>query len=114
MNRVAIVGLVVVGALAYWLGNRLSSDAVGLAVGVVFGLLAGVPGAVLVMLVAQRDGRQRQHDEPTNQVPAVYQPPVIICTGSQHTPQLPDMRQPGAVRGEREAWVVDSWQGVQR
>jgi hypothetical protein len=57
---VGLAALVFVGFLAWQVGNRLSTDAVGMAVGLVFGVLAGVPAALLVLAT---DRRRRDDDD---------------------------------------------------
>lgn len=78
------VGLVLLAFLTWRLGSSLSSDALGMAVGVVFGVLAGVPTALLV-LASQRQRRPYDDDDdnfcsPTRQTgqPYPYQPPIIV------------------------------------
>lgn len=45
-----IVGLVLLGVVTWQLGSRMSTDAVSMTVGLVFGVLAGVPAALMIML----------------------------------------------------------------
>ena len=52
--------LIFVGTVAWRVGNALSPDALAMAVGVLFGVMAGVPTALLVMA----GGRQREAAEP--------------------------------------------------
>jgi hypothetical protein len=40
---------VVLGCLAWLVGSRLSTDAVGMGIGLIFGVMAGVPAALLVL-----------------------------------------------------------------
>lgn len=54
MRIVAIVAIVVVAALAWSIVNRLSADAIGMALGLGFGVLAGIPAAVLVFVASRR------------------------------------------------------------
>lgn len=78
------VGLVLLAFLTWRLGSSLSSDALGMAVGVLFGVLAGIPSA---LLVAASQRRRRPYDDddddfspPARQAgqPYPYQPPVIV------------------------------------
>jgi len=59
MNKwVFLAVLVFLGALAWYLFSQLSSDAVSMALGLFFGVLAGVPTAILVLAgQRQRDAR---------------------------------------------------------
>lgn len=54
-----LTGIVLVGVLAFLVGQRLSADAVGMAIGVLFGVLASIPAALLVIA----SGRRRQETE---------------------------------------------------
>lgn len=54
-----LVGILLVGVFAFLVGQRLSADAVGMAMGVLFGVLAGIPAALLVLA----SGRRRQEAE---------------------------------------------------
>jgi hypothetical protein len=96
MKQLALLTLlVVVGLLAWLFGSRLSADALGMAVGLVFGVFAGVPTALLVLAANRRrpvddddddEGdtaygrRQGMHALP-------YQPPVIVLASPQAAPQ---------------------------
>ena len=80
--------LVFVGVIAWRIGSALSSDALGMAVGIVFGCMAGLPAAVLVVvgLRAHEDRRDAQQmasergRQPAS--PYAFQPPVIVVTGA--------------------------------
>lgn len=52
----ALITLVGLGMLIVFIADKLSSDAIGLILGVIFGLLAGLPGALLVYT----DNRRRE------------------------------------------------------
>lgn len=58
MILLGVLGLAGVGA--YGVGSILSSDAVGLLLGVIFGVLATLPGALLAYVAQNR----RQGDRP--------------------------------------------------
>ncbi|MCB9138804.1 MAG: hypothetical protein H6642_10700 [Caldilineaceae bacterium] len=91
-----------VGVIAWRIGERLSSDAISMGLGVIFGVMAGVPTAILVMA----GNRRRERDDAAGgrggrgSVPPSYpqfssQPPVIVLTGAGMLPQQP----PGAGQG---------------
>lgn len=75
-------------ALFVFMLSRLSSDALGMAVGVVFGVLAGVPSALLVLASSKGprpyeeddddDYREDYHTPHQFGQPFPYQPPVIV------------------------------------
>ena len=60
VTRLLILGvLALVGVGAWQIGNRLSTDAVGMGIGLVFGVLAGLPAALLVLAT----GRHARTDD---------------------------------------------------
>lgn len=101
MRGTVVFSLVLfVGFLAWRLTERLSADALGLAAGVLLGIAAGIPVALLV-LAATRRNAANDHDfdgervGQGRQLPAMHQPqpPVIILSGY---PQGQGYGQPGA------------------
>lgn len=96
MRKVAVVSIiVVVGILVWAIGSRLSADAVGMAVGMTFGVLAGVPTALLVMAGGRRHSDTEEQEEEMEHwapqrlaqggygYPPPYQPPVIVLAAPQ-------------------------------
>lgn len=73
----ALAVLMFVGVATWIIGSRLSADAIGLGVGVVFGVLAGIPTALL-LLASQRRSNAAQAGPPPAPRNA---PPVIIVAG---------------------------------
>jgi hypothetical protein len=50
MSKIILVAILCfVGLVAWKIGNALSSDAISMAVGVVFGVMAGLPTAILCL-----------------------------------------------------------------
>ena len=75
--------LVLVGTVGWRIGNQLSSDAISMALGVFFGVLAGIPAALLVLASDRRhQSRQATHAYGMPQQPPPSQPPVIVLNGS--------------------------------
>ena len=71
MNKLLIVIVVVVlGVLIWQIGGRLSTDAVGMAVGMVFGALSGIPAALLILATARRGEGSAELRR--------MQPPVVV------------------------------------
>ena len=92
MKKVLILGLLIFVGVAGWrVGESLSSDATGMAVGILLGVMAGIPTALLVLASGRRrndylyDDLQRRGSRqlPTSHQSQPYQqaPPVIIVTG---------------------------------
>ncbi len=96
MKQLAILTLLLITGLLAWLfGSRLSADALGMAVGLIFGVLAGVPAALLVLAANRRPSRDVDEDEEDvvrghfgqpGSHPYGYQPPVIVVTAPQAAP----------------------------
>ena len=68
-----LLALILLGVGAWFVGNALSSDAIGLALGVVFGVMASLPGAILVLVAARRQQPERDPFYPPR---VVYEPPT--------------------------------------
>lgn len=133
MRRLIFVGFLVVSGWAlWWLASRLSSDAVGMLLGVFFGMLAGVPAALLVMAASraqtpERSPRRSDDSSPYAAYGQMPQMPIIVVSGQggahSATPLLPGPAstelqaypalQPSGLRqfrvvGEKEEFV-DEW-----
>ena len=109
-NVVLLICLVLIGLVGWRVASSLSPDAMGLATGVVFGVLAGLPTAVLVL--ASNRGRGRDDDDPRGwrgQTSGAYpyggypQPPVIVLADhpAPAPPQQPYYGAPEAYRNVR-------------
>src|SRR5262245_1986279 len=90
MKRLIVLACLIFVAVAGWrIGDRLSSDAIGMAIGVLFGIMAGIPAALMVVAAMQRRAEQEelprahgQHRFPPNGYGAYPpQPPVIVLAG---------------------------------
>ena len=103
-----LIVLVFVGTAGWRIGNSLSSDAISMAVGIFFGVLAGIPTALLVLASdrhkAERNSRttafaQQGPAQPHAAYPgygASHQPPVIIVNGTgEPVPQRPGRARAG-------------------
>jgi hypothetical protein len=128
----ALAGLVFVGIAAWRIGDSLSADALGMAVGILFGIIAGLPAALLVLAASRRrdvdgdEARERRRNGVAGYGPGYPQPPVIVLAGGMAPQQgygdpfqqqarfaLPAPRETVDVRqfkvvGEKEEWV-DEW-----
>jgi len=130
MKRLLVLaGLVFIGVMAWRIGERLSADAIGMALGVLFGIIAGLPVALLVLAANRRreerenferpDGRQRQLPQGYG-YPMQPQPPVIVLAGhgapqmqngygyerGQMPPPYPALPMPQEASQERRFKVV--------
>lgn len=130
-----LVLLVILGLFAWRIGERLSPDALGMGIGVLLGVMAGVPAALLLLASSRRRGERddaASHAgarQMTQGYPYPPQAPVIVLTGAgmaaPSQPGYPDPRRalpaPHAmdaqtidgerrfkVVGEQEEWI-DEW-----
>lgn len=102
MRQILVVGVLVGGGVLAWrIGDTLSSDAISMGLGIFFGMLAGLPAALLVMAASRRrdyveqphSGGRRSGDSPYgNGAYGSYgayngQPPVIVVTAPNMLPQ---------------------------
>jgi hypothetical protein len=83
----ALMALVFIGVVGWRVAEGLSSDAIGMALGVLFGVLAGIPTALFVIAANRRQEERPQRT--AQEYGAAYpyhppQPPVIVVTG--HSP----------------------------
>ena len=95
-----LIALIVVGIVAWRIGEALSSDAISMAVGVLFGVLAGIPTALLVLV-----GGRRPQPIPTarSQPPAPPPAPTIVVNSTtQHVNHNYRMIPPTVQRGMME------------
>ena len=109
-NVIILIVIVLIGAAGWRIGGRLSPDAMGLATGVVFGVLAGLPTALLVLASNRnrgdgdegtRSGRRHHMAHQYGGYP--HQPPVIVLAGGAMAPppQQPEYPAPHAQHGMR-------------
>jgi hypothetical protein len=114
-HLIALLLLIFFGLAAWLFATRLSADALGMAVGLVFGVLAGVPTALLVLAA----NRRRSDDDDEQEAPPrqsmtygqrafPYQPPVIVVTQPH---QLPQQWQPTNSRQFRIVGELGAWDG---
>jgi hypothetical protein len=90
---VIMLAIVILAGFAWLIADRLSPDAVGMALGMLFGVLAGVPTALLMMASNRR--RYEEDEEEDGRMPAKgygqygigpygQQAPVIVLTAPQY------------------------------
>jgi hypothetical protein len=72
MKAAIVAGGLALAGLVIGVGSRLSADALGMAVGMVFGVLASVPMALLVLAANNR--RMGDDDYEGQALPAVLRP----------------------------------------
>lgn len=78
INIITTLALAVVGF--WWLVGTLSADALYMGIGIVFGALASIPAALLVLAASRRP--ERAEPRPRPQPPSTKpQPPVVMVQG---------------------------------
>lgn len=114
----AILFLVLFGAfMLIWRAmDSLSSDAIGVGLGVVAGVLAGVPTALLLMAWSRQQHRQSEEAHRSRQaaLPAPeHQAPVIVMHGGQRLPERSSYRRAALPEyGSEPAPIERRWANV--
>ncbi len=124
---IGLMALLFGGIVAWRILDNLSSDAIGMGIGVIFGVMAGIP---MVLLLLAADRRRNERREPRSAEFGMShphyapQPPVIIMTAPTHgqpgnwPPAHPALEAPAAsewentpparryrIVGEQEEWT---------
>ena len=75
MTKIMIlIGMLAVGLILWGIGSKLNSDAIAMGIGVLFGVMAGIPTALI--LVLSRNRRDDVRSEPRRQLPQPQQQPA--------------------------------------
>jgi hypothetical protein len=83
---VALLTVAFVVSLGVVVGTRMSSDAIAVLAGVLAGVAASIPTALLLMVVTRRrDQEVEPYDEPARSSPPV----IVVAPGGISQPQLP-------------------------
>lgn len=109
IKRVVILLVVVFAVtLAVVVGARLSSDAIAVLVGVIAGVAASIPTALLLMAVTRR--REPRRPEPYEEQQRMNPPVIVVAPGNapQVLPQYAGMyaQQSPATQGRRKFRVM--------
>jgi len=96
----AAVGLVFAAVLAVIVGQRMSTDAMAVVIGVIFGVAASIPTSLLVVGVTRR-AQERGMTEERRQYRERAQPPVIVVSpsGSNASPWFSPFQSPALPPG---------------
>ena len=114
------VGLCILAFLVWRFAMSLSSDALGMAVGVVFGILAGIPTALLVLASQRRREPDKDDSAPDGAVYIVYNTHTdnrqltITPQTAGGMPLLADRQRELAAARERRFVVIgerEEWEG---
>jgi hypothetical protein len=84
--------------LGILVGQRLSSEALAVVVGVVLGVLASVPVSILLLVAVRVMNRRPEPEKPAKPAQPQYPPIIVVTPGGQ--PSLPVVQQdPGVAEG---------------
>lgn len=110
-----LAGVTLAVGSAVYVGQRLSTEALAVVIGIVCGVLAGIPAAVLLLVVSRRhEGREH---EGTAGAPSAY-PPVFVVPRSERigwqgpVPMQPPWGAGEYGSGRREELVWDQTAGT--
>lgn len=79
MNKVIGVSLFVIGGGIWFIGTQFSTETTALIIGLVLGMIAGLPVSLLVLAATRRNDRS----QPTQPQYPQY-PPIVLMGGQQH------------------------------
>ncbi len=82
----AVLGLAFAVTLAIIVGRQMTTEAMAVVIGVVCGVLAGIPTSVLLLVaMTRRDSLRAREETAARQAPAGY-PPVVVIQGGGMQP----------------------------
>ena len=90
-HTIAIGLLVIVGVTAWQIGGKLSADAIGMGVGVLFGVMAGIPTALLLLASNRRNNAAQAGSPPAPR----NAPPVIVLPAPRYDNGYPRLSDHG-------------------
>ncbi|PKO21842.1 MAG: hypothetical protein CVU38_12690 [Chloroflexi bacterium HGW-Chloroflexi-1] len=110
--------------LALIVGQRMSTDAMAVVIGVAVGVAASVPTSLLLVALLRRERRDYRADPPPQAYPQLQQPNVIVLNpadllgGRKDQPYVPlpppELSLDGGMRrlrvvGDDEEWAAGEW-----
>lgn len=109
-NFLIAVVLIFCVTLAVVIGNRMSTEAMAVVIGVVCGVAASIPMSLLILIVTSRAGRS--NEQAMTQGHGSY-PPVVVIQGGQplqlgqgYAPYLPAVMNTLGSGQQREYTVI--------
>jgi hypothetical protein len=100
---VGVAGLFVV-ALAVVIGKRMSTDAMAVAIGVVFGVAASIPTSLLIVAVSRR-AQEREADQMRSlREQQRVAPPVIVVNPTRRAGDAVVLALPDAGDAQHGGW----------
>ncbi|MFQ5613822.1 MAG: hypothetical protein ACE5H9_17010 [Anaerolineae bacterium] len=109
-----LVGIAFGVSMAAIIGTRMSSDAMAIVVGIVFGVTASIPTSLLIAyILRQRDASQRDMNGSPGYRNGLggHYPPVVVVTppsnGSHpYAPSMPALPVPTSISGSRSFKII--------
>jgi len=96
VKKLWFLAAVFLAGLGVVIGNRMSTEAMGVVVGVVLGVAASIPMVLIILLFLAR--RERKDEERKQ---AGYPPVIVVAGGGQAQPmRMPYMPPPANYGGE--------------
>ena len=90
LKRLAVLlAIAFVVTMSVVVGTRLSSDAIAILVGVIAGVGASIPTALLLMAVTRRQELPREDSEPYDERRQAPPPIIVVTPGATPQQQLP-------------------------
>ncbi|MDH7490461.1 MAG: hypothetical protein QHH80_13275 [Anaerolineae bacterium] len=96
MKKVWFLAAVFLAGLGVVIGNRMSTEAMGVVVGVVLGVAASIPMVLIILLfLARRDKKEEERRQ------AAYPPVIVVSGGGQPQPmRMPYLTPPANYGGD--------------
>ena len=83
-HLVLLIVCVFVGFIGFRIGGELSPDAMGMAIGMLFGVMAGIPTALLVLASERREPSERRPFERPQSAPERPQAQITVNNYVEH------------------------------
>jgi anti-sigma factor RsiW len=88
-QMVAVGGLVFAVTLAIIVGKQMTTEAMAVVIGVVCGVIAGIPTSILLLVaLSRRDSVRAREETAARQMSGAYPPVVVIQGGGTGQPAL--------------------------
>jgi len=114
MKQILVFAVLIFGGVFAWqIGESLSSDAISMGLGIFFGMLAGLPAALLVLAASRRNDyteRERTHAQRAGAYPNYgAQPPIIVVTAPSGGGQMGQMGGQLGFNGGQPMMELPMW-----
>lgn len=90
-SLIVVLVVLVVGVIAWSVVNRLSPDAIGMALGMGFGILAGIPASLLVFVASRQRAPWEEEDEDCAYPRVERQSEPVVLVFENYPPPAPSL-----------------------